>query len=54
MGPNLAVPDREIGTNYDANVVDLESLARMDAADLFDGVIRCNPEAFITRQVPLH
>lgn len=52
-GDDLAVADDQVRPDDDADVVDLQALAGMDAADLFDGVLGDDPEAAVLVEVPL-
>ncbi len=52
-GDDLAVADDQVRADDDADVVDLQALAGMDAADLFDGVLGDDPEAAVLVEVPL-
>lgn len=52
-GDDLAVADDQVRADDDADVVDLQALAGMDAADLFDGVLGDDPETAVLVEVPL-
>ena len=49
----LAVADDEVGAHNDADVVYLESLAGMDAADLLNGSRADDPKHAVLGEVPL-
>lgn len=49
----LAVADDEVGPHNDADVVDLEALAGVDAADLLNGSRADDPEHAVLGEVPL-
>lgn len=53
VGDDLAIPDDQIGADDDADVVELESLAGVDAADLADGVGFQDPEGSVFAEIPL-
>jgi len=49
----LAVADDEVGAHNDADVVYLEALAGVDAADLLNGSRADDPEHAVLGEVPL-
>ncbi|MOA50640.1 hypothetical protein D3C78_1736850 [compost metagenome] len=49
----MPVSDDQIGTNDDADVIDLQALTGMNAAHLLNRVLGDDPEAAILVEIPL-